>query len=272
LLHKISTGCYKDTTITDIVDKNKMCDNKLMNKYFYILFAFLLSFMSCTARINGSLQANGQADLQIYAALEPRMTALIGSFAAASGTAQPGAPILNGAAMAASMSAAPGVESASFKNTSPAAIEGQVKIAKIGDFLAPGMVDGKQPGQGRGFITFEQSSSGGRCTVTISLETGPGILPLISTEMSEYLSALMAPLATDEVLTKTEYLFLVSSMYGRGIADEISKAAINASLEFPGPVQSVTGGTFSGRKAEFVIPLLDILVLETPLRYEITWK
>jgi hypothetical protein len=244
-----------------------------MRKIIFILLAFLLFFSSCASRINGSLQGDGQADLYIYAALEPRMAALIGAFAAASGTAQPGAPILNGAAMAASMSAAPGVASVSFKNTSPSAIEGPVKIARIGDFLSPGMTtDGKQSGQKRGFIDFEQNSSGGRCTVTLSIDTGPEILSLISADMSNYLSALMAPLATGEVLTKTEYLFLVGSVYGRGVADEISKAAVNASLEFPGPVQSVTGGTFSGRRAEFAIPLLDILVLETPLRYEITWK
>jgi hypothetical protein len=272
MLHKISTSCYKDTTITDIVEIYKIGNNEIMKKAILLLIALLLFFTSCAARINGSLMGDGQADLQIYAALEPRMTALIAAFAAASGTAQPGAPILNGAAMAASMSAAPGVASASFTNTAPAAIEGPVKIAQVGDFLAPGMINGKQQGSNKGFIVFEQNSSGGRCTITLSLDTGPEILPLISTEMSGYLSALMAPLATGETLTKANYLFLVNSVYGRGVSDEISKASINASLEFPGPVQSVTGGTFSGRKAEFAIPLLDVLVLETPLRYEITWK
>jgi hypothetical protein len=248
-----------------------MWNNKLMNKAIPVLFVILLSFMSCSARINGSLQGDGQADLYINAALEPRTAALIGAFAAASGTAQPGTPVLNGAAMTASMSKAPGVASVSLKNTTPAAVEGPVKIARISDFLAPGMTDGKQ-GQSTGFIVFEQNSSGGRCTITLSLDIGPKILPLISAEMNNYLSALMAPLATGEVLTKSEYLMLVGSVYGRGVADEISKATINASIDFPGPIQNVTGGTYSGRKADFTIPLLDILVLETPLRYEITWK
>jgi hypothetical protein len=155
----------------------------------------------------------------------------------------------------------------SFKNTAPAAIEGPVKIAKIGDFLAPGKAS---------FITFEQNArggaSGGKCTINLSLASGAEILTLISPEISDYLSALMAPLATGEAMTKTEYLILVGSVYGRGIADEISKAAVRASLEFPGPVQSAQGGTFSGRRAEFAISLLDILVLETPLSYEVVWR
>jgi hypothetical protein len=232
------------------------------------VLAFVLWCASCAAQINGSLKGDGQADLQIRAALEPRMTALIGGLAAASGTAQPGALILNGPTIAASMSAAPGVASASFKNTAPAAIEGPVKIARIGDFLAPAAASGKA-----GFITFEQNArGGGKCTINLSLASGPGILTLISPEISDYLSALMAPLATGEAMTKAEYMMLVGSVYGRGIADEISKAFIRASLEFPGEVQSVQGGTSSGKRADFAIPLLDILVLEKPLSYEVVWR
>jgi hypothetical protein len=257
-----------------------------MNKAFPLFFALLLPFVSCTARINGTLQGDGQADLQIHVALEPRTTALIGGLAAASGAIQPGAPILDGSAIAASMAKAPGVASAVFKNIAPTAIEGPVKIARIGDFLAPGLaasaaLDTGRGKKGPGFITFQQnvpartggsSAGGGQCTINISLDTGPDILAFISPEIGDYLSALMTPLATGEALTKPEYLTLVASVYGKGIADEISKAFFRASIDFPGPVRSVTGGTFSGRRAEFAIPLLDILVLETPLSYEVTWR
>jgi hypothetical protein len=45
------------------------------------------------------------------------------------------------------MAAAPGVESVSFRNTGPVALEWTIKIAKIWDFLAPA-------GGKRGFITI----------------------------------------------------------------------------------------------------------------------
>jgi hypothetical protein len=254
-----------------------------MRKSFAILIFFLVSllfFTSCAAQISGSLKGDGQADLNIYAALEPRMTALIRGLSMASGMLQPGAmpaPILDGPAISASMSAAPGVASVSFKNTAPGAIEGPLKITRIGDFLAAGRANGSK---NLSFIDFEQNaaslgggaSSGGRCSVNLSLSSGPEILALISPEISGYLAALMAPLATGEVLTKAEYLALVGSVYGRGIADEIAGAFIRAYIDFPGPVQSVKGGTFSGRRAEFTIPLLDILALETPLSYEVVWR
>jgi len=255
-----------------------MMDKAMLKKPIVIAPALALLLFSCATQINGSLRGDGQADLQIRAALEPRISALIGSFTAVSGAAQPDAtaPILDGPAIAASMSSAPGIASVSFKNTTPAAIEGPVKIAQIGDFLAAGSKNAR-------FINFEQnarggaasggaSTTGGRCTINLSLDSGPEILTLISPEISEYLAALMAPLATGEALTKAEYLELVGSVYGRGIADEISKAVIRASIDFPGTVQSVKGGTFSGRRAEFAIPLPDILALETPLSYEVVWR
>jgi len=239
---------------------------------FLPLLAFLplcVLCMSCAAQINGALKADGQADLQVRASLEPRMTALIAGLAAASGAEQPeGAPILDGPAIAESMKTAPGVASVSFKNTAPATIEGPVKIARIGDFLAP---------ERASFIKYEQNYSsgkaaGGKCAITLSRDTSPEILALISPEVNDYLSALMAPLATGEAMTTAEYLMLVGSVYGRAIADEISKAVIRASIEFPGTIQSVRGGNFSGKRANFAISLLDLLVLEEPISYEVAWR
>jgi hypothetical protein len=175
-----------------------------------------------------------------------------------------GAPVLNGEAISRSMSAAPGVESVSFRNTGPVALEGSVKITNIGDFLAP--VRDK-----KGFIVLEENASGGRLRISLSRDLGPDILSLISPEITDYLSALMAPIATGEVLSKAEYLELVASVYGKPIADEIAGASIRASVDLPGPIRSIQGGKFSGRRAEFDIPLLDILVLENPLSYEVSW-
>ena len=226
--------------------------------------ALLPLVVSCASQINGSLGRTGQAELAVGVFLQPRMTALIRTLAAASGSSTADGPVLDGAAIAASMSAAPGIASVSFRNTSPAAIEGPVRISQIGDFLAPGSERG-------GFIVFEQGASGGRCVITVSRESGPRLLSLISPEIAEYLSALMAPLATGELLSRTEYLALVSAVYGRSFADEIAQSFIRASIEFPGPIQAVRGGTFQGRRADFAVPLPDLLVLETPLIWEVTW-
>jgi hypothetical protein len=229
------------------------------------VFALLPLVVSCASQINGSLGRTGQAELAVGVFLQPRMTTLLRMLAAASGSATADGPILDGTAIAASMSAAPGIASVSFRNTSPVAIEGPVRISQIGDFLAPGSESG-------GFIVFEQGASGGRCIITLSRETGPRILSLISPEIAEYLNALMAPLATGELLSKAEYLDLINTVYGKSFADEISQSFIRASIEFPGPIQAVRGGTFQGRRADFAVPLPDLLVLETPLICAVTWQ
>jgi hypothetical protein len=230
---------------------------------FYSLLFAILPLLSCSARIDGSLAADGSASLSVNMALEPRITALIRSLAAAGG--QSNAQILDGPSIARSMSASPfGNVTASFKNTSPSAIEGNVKISDINRFLAAGDTGG--------FVEFEQGKNGGKCKIYIDLDNGPVILNLLSVEIAAYLNVLMAPLATGEEMTKTEYLALVSSIFSRSISDEIASSRIRASIGFPGQVASAKGGTFSGRKAEFDIPLLDILVLETPVTYEVNWK
>jgi hypothetical protein len=250
-----------------------------MSKIFAVMVFPALFFVSCTAQISGSLKSDGQADLQIYAALQPRMTALIRGLAAASGAAQPGSPndtlILDGPAISASMSSAPGVASVALKNIASAAIQGPVQISRLSDFLAiaKGKTGGKtQASKSPSFVVFQQGTAGGRCVVNLNRDSGPEILDLISPEVSEYLAALMAPLATGEALTKAEYLTLVGSVYGKGVADEISQAQVRTYIDFPGTVQGVRGGTFSGRRVELAIPLLDILVLEKPLIYDVTWK
>jgi hypothetical protein len=238
----------------------------IKNIFLTVTVAFLLAFSSCASRINGTLMTEGQADLGINAELKPNMSALIGRFAALSGTTKPGAPLLDGPALAASMSQAPGISSASFANKTPSSIEGAVKISRINDFLSSGNVNG--------IINFEQKNAAGEgfCSVNLSLASGPWVIGLISPEFGAYLNALMAPIATGEVMTKAEYLTNVASIYGKNIADEIASSSIRASVNCPGVVQRIKGGTFTGRRAEFEIPLLDILVLEKPLSYEVVWK
>jgi hypothetical protein len=235
-----------------------------------------LCLSGCGASITGKLEQGGAGDFNVSAVLEPGITATLRSFLAFSqgpvsgpGPAS-GDLLIDAPAIALSMSRAPGVASASFRNTGPAALEGPLKIANIGEFLAPSA--GSLAG-GRGFITFtENPGGGGGAFITLSREAGPGMLSLISTEVADYLSALLAPIATGEVLTKAEYLALVASIYGSGVSGEISRASIRAVVEFPGALLSVKGGVFSGNKAEFTIPLVDLLVLEQPLSYEVVWR
>jgi hypothetical protein len=230
-------------------------------RYSLVLAVVILPLFSCAARIDGSVSADGSAVFSVEMNLGPRMTALIRSLNSAAG--QDDALILDGPGMARSMSME-GMTSVSLKNTGPGAVEGEFRVLNINQFLAAG-------GKG-GFITFTQVSNGGSCKININLENGPGILENLSPDIADYMNALMAPIATGEAMSKSEYLDLVTTFYNRNISNEIAASMINVSINFPGNISSVTGGTFSGRRAVFDISLLDFLVLETPLVREVNWR
>jgi hypothetical protein len=227
-----------------------------------ILPFLFLSMLSCSARISGPLDARGSAAFTVNMSLQPRMTDLIRRLNAAGGAER--ANILDSSEIARSLKEAPGVESAALRNSSPNAVDGQVKITRVSDFLAGNT--------GTKFIEFDQSSSGGSCVISINRRSAPEILSMLSFEIRNYLDVLMAPIITGDEISKPEYLELVASFFNKAISDEIASSRINAVIDFPGQVSSVKGGTFSGRRVEFNIPLVDLLVLETPLTYEVKWK
>jgi hypothetical protein len=194
----------------------------------------------------------------------------VGSFAGSAGGAQPDrdTPLIDGPAMARSMAAAPGIESVSLRNTSPSGVAGAIRISQVGDFLSPPNAAGTR------FVTLGPGPEAGDMRLQIALDRAdaPALLAMVSEDLRDYLSLLIAPAATGERLSRSEYLDLVASIYGKPLAEEIAAARIAASIAFPGKIGAVKGGTFVGATAKFDIPLLDLLVLESPLDYEVIWR
>ena len=218
-------------------------------------------FLSCSARIDGVVMGGGAAEVSVRTSLGPRTVSLVQSLRGFMGDTR-NTPILNGDTISRSLAAASGIKSASFKNTGPEALEGTISISNVGDFLLS---------EKDMFITYSDGANSSSITIVMDRDSAPLLISRLSPEVGEYLSALMAPVALGEYMPASEYLSLVAMVYGRPLADEIAAARIRASIEFPRQVTSVTGGSSSGRRAEFDVPLLDILVLERPLQYEVKW-
>jgi hypothetical protein len=242
------------------------------NTVLFLLGPAVLSLAAgCSGRIDGNLRRDGSAELSLEIGLEPRMGAMLRSLAslgsASRASPERGAPVINGPAIARSMAAAPGILSVDLANISPTAIAGTVRVSRLDELLA-------LPGASARFVTLEGGGETGsnRLGIALDRETAPLLLAMISVDVRDYLSALFAPAATGELLSKAEYLELVEDIYGRALSDEISGARIAVTIGFPGAVRSVKGGTFSGSSAVFTMALTDILVLEHPLEYEVIWK
>jgi len=233
----------------------------LKSFFFLLILPFLAVFVSCSARIDGVVMAGGAAEINVRTSLGPRTVSLVQSLRGFMGDTR-NTPILNGATINRSLAAASGIKSASLKNTGSEALEGTIAISNVGDFLLS---------EKDMFITYNESPASSSITVVLDRNSAPLLISRLSPEVEEYLSALMAPVVLGEYMSAVEYLNIVSMVYGRPLADEIAAARIRASIDFPRPVNSVTGGSSAGSRAEFDIPLLDLLVLEKPLRYEVKW-
>jgi len=236
---------------------------KMVTVLFFV--PLLMVFLSCSTLIDGAVREGGAADITVRATLEPRTIALIRSLRGFMGDAAD-APLLDGAAISSSVANAPGVRDVSLVNTSPSALTGSISVSNVADFLVAGDAQGR-------FITFTEGPSPGSSSIIVNLdrESAPALIARLSPELEGYLSALMAPVVLGETMTRQQYLGLVGMIYGRALADEIAAARIRASIEFPRPLTQVRGGTASGNRAEFDIALVDLLVLEQPLRYEVSW-
>lgn len=227
----------------------------------------LFFWVSCSAQVQGSLHLDGSADLSLQASLEPRTAALIRALSRLTGGSSGSEQVLNASAIGKSLAAAPGIKSLVLRNQNPTTIEGTISILKVDAFFAvPGSPENSN------FISYEQTHAGGRLRIALDRTSGPRILTLFSLEVRDYLAALMAPVATGESLSQREYLALVQSVYGKALADEITAARIQVAIDFPGSISTIQGGWAAANRAEFTIPLVDMLVLERPLLYEVFWK
>ena len=259
------------------------------NPGFLLLIPLLVAVLSCSAEIEGMVREGGAADLTLKSSLGPRTIALIRSLqdfmgakanppGSHGGQGSSGVPILDGPAISRSMAAAPGVRSVSLQEPRPAgqaaaagsALDGTISLSNVGDFLSGTGVNGLSAAK---FITYSEGKSAGSSSIVVTLDKdrAPDVISRLSPEVGDYLNALMAPVVLGECSTKQEYLDLLTQVYGRSLSDEIAAAHIRAAIEFNRPITAVQGGSGKGKKAEFDIPLVDLLVLEKPLVWEISW-
>jgi hypothetical protein len=236
---------------------------------FFTTLVLAAALASCSGEISGVLRKDGSADIQARSALLPSVTALVGAVSGG------GATTLDAKTISASFSSARGIEKADFRNTTPSSVGGVISVSHVNEFLR---------GQNSRLIEYTQDGSGGRLAISLDRTNAPGIVRLLSPDIADYLSCLMAPCSSQDwqfITTKTEYLRQIKATYntlrgnkglGNTLASDLRNAVVRLSLELPGTVASAKGGSFSGKRASFEVPVLDLLVLEKPITYEVLWN
>ncbi|GMO17538.1 MAG: hypothetical protein LBG79_03340 [Spirochaetaceae bacterium] len=221
-----------------------------------IVFAVLL-FARCETKAEGTLENGGRVTMNIDAVLGSQISAILQK---AGGRA--GAPLLDAQYINNSLKENKAVEKADLKQNGARGIKGEIIIKQIETAL---------PKNAKDFIEYKQNGNNGSMRIKIDRKNGQAVLSLISSDIQDYISTLMAPIATGEELGKDEYLELVRSVYNAALAKEIEAARFSLKLTMPAVPVSVSGGIATGKTAEFNTALLDLLVLEKPVVYEIVW-
>jgi hypothetical protein len=221
----------------------------------------LMSFSSCAARISGALQSNGAGEFSLRTDLQPKMMQLMQSLSRGGGT------VFDGEKVSRSLNQAGGISRAKLVNTAPNVLEGSIGISSVEELLAVPLKNGTM----LRLISYTHSATSGKITFTLDRVSGPQILAFLSQDIADYLTTLFAPVASGEKMTKVEYLDEINQWYPGGLADEIKSARITARMKVPGQINRIKGGKSNGSEAVFEAQLLDLLVLEEPLTYEVQW-
>ncbi|MDR0550747.1 MAG: hypothetical protein LBG72_01880 [Spirochaetaceae bacterium] len=226
--------------------------------------AFLIFLASgCSLNMNTTLAANGSCEVALDAKFKPAAAALFKSLNTdAQGTAA--VNVLDAEIINKGLLASKGVSAARITNTAPDALSGKVNISKLETFISGG-------GGAASPVHFESTPLGGRFSLMLNLKTGGDFLSAISPDLADYVSALFAPAATGESLSRAEYLKVVSDAYGKKISDEIAVSNLNLRFRFPAPIKSAKGLKYNGAEAFVDLPLTDVLTLEKELAFEVIW-
>jgi hypothetical protein len=114
-----------------------------------------------------------------------------------------------------------------------------------------------------GTVLYSNNKGKGQLLIlALSPEHLRKVYALLPQSARSYIDLFMAPVFTGETMTKSDYLELLSSLYGKPLADEVEGASLSLSLF-----------GLSGSSAQKVvkIPLTDLLLLEKPVSYSVAW-
>lgn len=230
-----------------------------MKKPLLIVMALFFVLTSCSLSVVATLRPDRQVDIIYSGEVKPKVASLLQAFGGA--TQAESEPLISATSVTASLEKIPELSSIMTKNLDPQGLEGKLSITN------PEKLSARFSFMDQTFGTDESVFN-----LRITRESAPELLALFSPEVRDYLDALMAPISSGETLTLTEYRSLLTSVYGKTIAQEIETSHVSLEIRVPGRVLRVVGGTSSGSRAVFVIPLQDLLVLQKPLLYQIAWK
>lgn len=117
------------------------------------------------------------------------------------------------------------------------------------------------------------TSKAGAKTLAIHLERGNcrPLLDLVPGLDPELIAALSPPALDPEPLSRAEYRAMLVGILGEKAVAALEASKISLEIEAPSAILASRGGSAKGRVFTASIPCLDLLVLEKPLDFSLSW-
>lgn len=233
------------------------------------VFASLLT--GCSARMDITLMADGAAHSVVDVAFQEHFMRVLANLSGMSDEV-----ILDPEAINRALAQAPGIVSSSLGTVSGSQLQGDVRAHDFNALFAQTGSERLRGLEAPASVEWREAKSGvkraGSVTFSLDRHNAPIFVSTLSPDIVDYLTALMAPLASGEEMDKSEYLDSVEALYGPGVAQEIREGRMILTLAVPGKISKASKGSYSGNKLIWELPLLDILVLESPLSLQFEWQ
>jgi hypothetical protein len=117
-------------------------------------------------------------------------------------------------------------------------------------------------------------SSGGRSTLKFALSReNAEALPAFFPGLDPYILETLSPPALDPYpVTASEYREMLAALLGEAAMKELDRAEARIQVKVPGRIVRASGGSVSDRTFTADLKLLDLLVLEKPIDFSVSWE
>ncbi len=226
----------------------------------------LAALSSCAAGLSLAVNPDGSGTLAVDARIPDAAAARLRSYAAA-GTpgSAPTAPLFDTAAVRRE-TARRGLAAVSVETPTPNRFRGSFSFRSLADLAAdPELAES-------GILRVGSKDGVTALSFRLSRDNARS-LPLLFPGLDPYVLEALSPPALDPYpVSASEYREMLQALLGTAALGELDSAEIRVQVRAPGPVLRHSGGAVSDRTFTAVLRLMDILVLEKPLEFSVTWR
>ena len=243
-----------------VTKKHSIADSRAL-----LIWLSGLLLTSCMISQEASVEVDGSGSVRFYIEVKPVFLETMLEMAEFSGEAPENGSLFDLARIEEDFAKKPTLELVVIASPTPEILEGEFLFQDVGEVF-----EGEATLTESGVVTFSKTDS--ESTIRFYLDRDNFV------RVSSFLTFLDNPFfqmfspVENEGTTEAEYLEMMEFVLGEDGPPAIEESIIEIRINVKGKILSQSGGRIEGRSVIYEIPLLDVLLLEEPLRYSLSYR